>query len=144
MATAGNTPLIFEDGKVFQWNQFYGVHTGPCLDEYLFPSGLMFKTDITGRDPAKWSVVAWQYNGIFYDSEKAFRSAINSSSFSIPGTGVDGDWACTDHSGDPFPHDELNPPVPVQPDGPRFAVDEQEKYVEWSTLVATLSEHLIY
>ena len=104
----------------------------------------MFKTDITGRDPAKWSVVAWQYNGIFYDSEMAFRSAINASGFSIPGTGVDGDWACTDHSGEPFPHDDLTPPVPVQPDGTRFAVDEQEKYVEWSTLVTSLSECSIY
>lgn len=133
MAIAGNTPLIFEDEKVFQWNQFYSLHTGPCVDEVVLPSGLMFKTDITGRDPSKWSVVAWQYDGVFYESEAAFRQAVTSPSYVSPGTNVDGDWACTDYNEDPFPHDELNPPVPVQPDGPRFGVDEREKYVEWST-----------
>lgn len=133
LAVAGSAPLIFEDDKVFQWNQFYGLHTTTCIDEYLLLSGLEFKTDITGRDPTKWSVVAWQYNGIFYESETAFRQALNSSGFARPGRSVDGDWACTDYNGDAFPRDELNPPVPVQPDGPRFAVDEQEGYVEWST-----------
>ena len=126
--------MIHEDNKIFQWNQFYGLHTGACFDEYLLPSGLLFKTDITERDPAKWSVVAWQYNGIFYESEAAFRRAFDSSSFERPGANVDGDWACTDYNGDPFPRDELNPPLPVQPDGLHYAVDEQEKYVEWSEL----------
>ena len=140
LAVAGSAPLIFEDDKVFQWNQFYGINTTPCLDEYLLLSGLEFKTDITGRDPAKWSVVAWQYNGIFYESETAFRQALNSSTFVRPGTNSDGDWACTDYNGDSFPHDELNPPVPVQPDGPRFAVDEQEGYVEWSTSIRSLEK----
>lgn len=139
---AGNTPLIHEDGKIFQWNQFYSLHTGACFDEDTLPSGLMFKTDITGRDPAKWSVAAWQFNGIFYESEAAFRQAINSSSFIIPGPNLDGDWACTDYNGDHLPHDELFPPVPVQPDGPRFAVDEQEKFVEWSMSDSFLSEAL--
>ena len=132
IAIAGTTPLIFEDDKVLQWNQFYNLHTGACVDDDLFPSGLMFKTDITGRDPSKWSVEAWQYNGIFYESETAFRQALNSSGFKRPGPNVDGPWACTDYNNDPFPHDDLSPPVPVQPDGARFAVDEEEKYVEWS------------
>ncbi|KAL9609939.1 MAG: hypothetical protein Q9167_005335 [Letrouitia subvulpina] len=140
-AIAGNSPLIHEDGKIFQWNQFYSLHTGACFDEDTLPSGLMFKTDITGRDPAKWSVAAWQFNGIFYESEAAFRRAINSSSFIIPGPNIDGDWACTDYNGNPLPHDELYPPVPVQPDGPRFAVDEQEKYVEWMDFSFYLSSN---
>ena len=118
---------------MFQWAQLFSLHTGACLDENLLPTGLIFKADITGRDPSKWSVVAWQYNGVFYESDKAFYQAFNSSSFVKPGTNLDGDWACTDYNNDPFPHDELNPPVPVQPDGPRFAVDITAKYVEWST-----------
>ncbi|KAL8725493.1 MAG: hypothetical protein Q9166_007313 [cf. Caloplaca sp. 2 TL-2023] len=130
-AIAGTTPLIHEDDRIYQWNQFYSIHTGACVSEDLLPSGLMFKADITGRDPANWSVVAWQYNGVFYESETTFRRAINSTGFIRPGTNTDGDWACTDYNNDPFPHDELNPPVPVQPDGSRFAVDEQEKYVQW-------------
>ncbi|KAL8725316.1 MAG: hypothetical protein Q9181_006455 [Wetmoreana brouardii] len=144
LAIAGTTPLIHDGENVFQWNQFYALHTGPCEDEDILPSGLMFKADITGRDPSKWSVVAWQYNGIFYETEAAFRQAVNSSSFVKPGTNVDGDWACTDYNNDPFPHDELNPPVPVQPDGTRFALDEQEKYVEWMDFSFYLSSDKYY
>ena len=125
--------MTFEDDRVFEWVQFYSLHTGACFDEDLLPTGLIFKADITGRDPANWSVAAWQYNGIFYESDEAFFQAFNSSSFVKPGTNLDGDWACTDYNKDPFPHDELNPPVPVQPDGPRFVVDITEKYIEWST-----------
>jgi len=138
LAIAGSTPLTFEGDRVFQWNQFFTIHSGACFDEYLLLSGFQFKTDITGRDPAKWSAVAWQYNGIFYESEKALRQAINSTGFIKPGPIVDGDWGCTDYSGEPFPHDEINPPVPVQPEGRRFAVDEQEKYVEWSKAASSL------
>ncbi|KAL8685663.1 MAG: hypothetical protein Q9218_007622 [Villophora microphyllina] len=132
-AIAGTTPLIFEGDRVLQWNQLYMLHTGACEDEDILPSGLMFKTDITGRDPSKWSVVALQYNGIFYESEADFRKAINASGFIKPGTNVDGAWACTDYNNVSFPHDELNPPVSVTPDGSRFTVDVEEKYVEWST-----------
>ncbi|KAL8952143.1 MAG: hypothetical protein Q9222_001920 [Ikaeria aurantiellina] len=91
----------------------------------------MFKSDITGRDPSKWSVTAWQYDGIFYESESALRQALNTSGFTSPGTNSDGEWACTDYNNDPFPHEELNPPVPVQPDGTRYAIDEEQQYVEW-------------
>ena len=139
LAIAGSTPLTYEDDKIFQWNQFFNIHTGVCFNEYLLLSGFQFKTDVTGRDPAKWSVVAWYYNGIYYESEAALRQAVNSTGFEIPGPNVDGDWACTDYNNDPFPHDELNPPVPVQPDGARFALDVQEKYVEWSTYNSTLT-----
>lgn len=131
LAIAGSDPLTFEDDKVFQWYQFFNINTTPCLDLYLLLSGLQFKADITGRDPSKWSVLAWQYNGIFYETEAAFRQALNSSDFAKPGPAEDGDWACTDQQGEPLPHDELNPPIPVQPDGPRFAVDEKNGYIEW-------------
>ncbi|KAL8775892.1 MAG: hypothetical protein Q9194_003537 [Teloschistes cf. exilis] len=131
-AIAGSTPLIFEGDSVLQWAQIFKTHTGACEDEDILPSGLMFKTDITGRDPSKWSVVALQYNGIFYESEADLRKAINSSGFIKPGTNLDGAWACTDYNNISFPHDELNPPVSVAPDGPRFTVDVEEKYVEWS------------
>lgn len=134
MAIAGSTPEIHDGQKIFQWNEFYLLHTGACFDEDILPTGLMFKADITGRDPSQWSVLAWQYNGVFYESEDAFRQAFNSTGFVRPGPNRDGDWACTDYNNDPFPHDTLNPPVPVQPDGTRFALDEEEKYVEWSML----------
>lgn len=131
-ALAGNTPLIHEGDKVYQWNQFYQIHTGGCYDEVLLPTGLMFKTDLTGRDPTKWAPTQWQYNGILYDSADSIRAAANKSDFVNPGPNVDGPWACTDTFGEPLPHDTLNPPVSVQPDGNRFALDMEEKYVEWS------------
>ncbi|KAI4252160.1 MAG: hypothetical protein LQ352_004444, partial [Teloschistes flavicans] len=138
-ALAGTTPLIFEGDRVLQWNQLYALHTGACEDEDILPSGLMFKTDITGRDPSKWSVVALQYNGIFYESEADLRKAINSSGFVKPGPNVDGTWACTDYNNVSFPHDELNPPVSVAPDGARFTVDVEEKYIEWMDFTFYLS-----
>ncbi|KAL8639331.1 MAG: hypothetical protein Q9228_003623 [Teloschistes exilis] len=138
-AIAGSTPLIFEGDSVLQWAQIFKTHTGACEDEDILPSGLMFKTDITGRDPSKWSVVALQYNGIFYESEADLRKAINSSGFIKPGTNLDGAWACTDYNNISFPHDELNPPVSVAPDGPRFTVDVEEKYVEWMDFTFYLS-----
>ena len=96
------------------------------------PSGLLFKVDITGRDPSKWSVAGWQFNGKFYETEDAFRADVKAAGFIVPGTNIDGPWACTDYNEDPLPLDELSPPVPVQPEGTRFKLDAKEKYVEWS------------
>lgn len=110
------------------------IHSGDCIDEDLLLSGLEFKSDITGRDPSKWSVVAWHFNGIYYPSTAAFRNAVKSPGFVKPGPPVDGKWACTDYNGQKLPHDNLNPPVPVQPDGTRFSVDKAAKYIEWSML----------
>ena len=124
--------MLHEDDKIYQWNQFYTLHTGDFYDEDLLPTGFEYKADITGRDPTAWSVVAWQYNGIFYQTEAALRAAVNSSGFVMPGPNVDGPWGATDYNNISFPHDDLNPPVSVQPDGPRFALDVEEKYVEWS------------
>ena len=129
---SGASPLLFEDERVYQWNQFFGYHTGVFIDESLLPTGLEFKSDITGRDPSKWSVLGWYYNGIYYESEAAFRRAINSTGFVRPWPNVDGAWGGTDYNNETLPNDKLNPPVSVQPDGSRFAVDVEEKYVEWS------------
>lgn len=42
-----------------------------------------------------------------------------------------GDWVTTDKTGPDLPYDTLPPPVQVQPAGQRFAVDEEQQYVEW-------------
>ena len=132
IGVAGSNPLIFEDDKVFQWNQFYVAHTGKCIDEDLLLTGLEFKTDITGRDPSKWSVVSWYFNGLIYATLEDFQNAIKSPDFVKPGAPVDGPWACTDTTGEPLPHDDQNPPVSVAPSGERYSIDEESKYVEWS------------
>lgn len=42
-----------------------------------------------------------------------------------------GDWVTTDKAGSDLPYDTLPPPVQIQPAGQRFAVDDEQKYVEW-------------
>ena len=135
---------MHENNKIFQWNQFYALHTSPCYDEDLLPTGLMFKADFTGRDPSKWADVGWQYNGIFYESEAALRTAINSTGFEKPGINADGGWACTDYNNDPFPHDDISPPLPVQPEGTRFALDDKERYIEWSKFIVLTGNPVSY
>ena len=132
MLIAGNDPLLHEGGKIYQWNEFYSAHTGDFFTETILPSGLQFKIDITGRDPSKWSVVAWYYNGGFWNTLDEFRAAMNATNFVRPGPNVDGLWGGTDQAGTVPPHDELYPPISVQPDGNRYSVDMDEQYVEWS------------
>lgn len=132
LGIAGSAPLIHEGDRVLQWNEFYVIHSGKCVDEDLLLTGLEFKTDVTGRDPAKWSVLAWYFNGVVYRDLDEFRQAMKSSDFVKPGAPIDDSWACTDQNGEKLPHDELNPPVPVSPDGARFTLDAAQKYVEWS------------
>ena len=115
-----------------QWNQFYVLHTGNVYDEDLLPTGLEFKIDITGRDPSKWSVVGWFYGGQFWPTTKAFIAAATAPGFKNYGAPVDGSWGSTDPQGDVLPHDDLYPPASFQSQGTRYAVDIDEKYVEWS------------
>ncbi len=56
---------------------------------------------------------------------------MNSTSFVRNGPNLDGTWAQTDRDGPIRPFDHLYPPVNVQADGPRYAIDVEEKYVEW-------------
>lgn len=112
------------------------------FDETILPTGLEFQTDITGRDPSKWKVTGWYYNGQFWKTTSEFIKAAMSPSFKNMGAPEDGPFAWTDPEGTPFPHDDLYPPVMVAPQGPRYAVDAQEKYVEWSKfLFLTLVTH---
>ena len=129
---AGSDPLIHVGDRIYQWNEFYSAHTGEFFSETILPTSLQFKIDITGRDPAKWRVVGWYYDGNFWSSTEEFREGVKTLERK-PGPVVDGLWASTDHQGAKLKRDNLFPPVAVQPDGPRFAVDKEENYVEWST-----------
>ena len=130
MASNGN--FLHEGGRVSLWWQFVGYPQGTFLDPDILFQGLEFKTDITGRDPSKWSVTGWYYNNFFSPSLDEFRKAIPGLK---TGKNVDGPWGATDQAGPKLPRDELYPPVTVQPDGPRYAVDHEAKYVEWSVFL---------
>lgn len=89
------------------------------------------KTDITGRDPSKWSLVGWLYGGVYYTSTADFRAAWVKG-LSKGARNEEGDWIGSDQTGTAPKLDKKAPPLQVQPDGERFTVDEDNKYVEWS------------
>lgn len=132
MSIWGVDPLWHENGRIISWNTFWGNPTSFYDTSTLLPMGLYLKADITGRDPSKWSVEGWYYDGVFYESTKAFRKAFFSPGFEKFGPNLDGSWARTDQQGEIMPYDELDPPLPVAPQGARYGVDIEEKYVEWS------------
>ncbi|KAK7427647.1 hypothetical protein QQZ08_005922 [Neonectria magnoliae] len=137
---AGSDPLIHSGGRVYQWNEFYSAHTGEFFSETVLPTSLQFKVDITGRDPSKWKVVGWYYDGNYWPTTAAFRKGSKTLTRK-PGPNVDGSWTSTDQAGDKLPRDHLYPPISVQPDGPRFGVDREENYVEWMDFSFYISNH---
>jgi primary-amine oxidase len=127
----GIDPLWQDNNKIIRWDAFWNLPTSDFDSETLLPLGLYVMSDVTGRDPSKWKVEGWLYNDIFYDSTKAFRKAYFTKGFKKNGANVDGDWAHTDQQGTVLPKDTAYPPTSVAPTGARFAVDTEEKYVEW-------------
>ncbi|EEU33975.1 uncharacterized protein NECHADRAFT_94780 [Fusarium vanettenii 77-13-4] len=127
---AGSDPLTHSGDKIYQWNEFYSAHTGEFFSETILPTSLQFKLDITGRDPSKWKVVGWYYDGNYWPTTAAFRKGIETLT-RRPGTNVDGSWTSTDQQGEKLPRDHLYPPISVQPEGARFGVDREQNYVEW-------------
>ena len=87
--------------------------------------------DITGRDPKGWALKALLYNNIMYNSTTEFRKAYNTPGFVKLKKVVQGDWMTTKRQGERLPLDELPPPMAVQPEGPRYLLDESNKYIEW-------------
>ncbi|KAJ7186602.1 copper amine oxidase [Mycena filopes] len=134
----GIDPLWMEeiDGeqRVIVWNTYwrYPSDEDAVFDgETLLPQGLFFKGDITGRDSSKWRLLGWLYGDIFYSTTEEFRAAWKSPDFVKYDLNLPGKWIGTDQTGEFFPADNIAPPVAVQPNGQRFAVDEAQKYVEW-------------
>ena len=126
-----------------QWNQFYALNTGIFFDEDILPTGLEFKIDITGRDPSKYSVIGWYYGGQFWKTTDAFVKAANAPGFKKFDPVIDGPFGATDPQPPKLPHDDIYPPTTVQPSGTRYAVDMQQKYVEWSEYLSALRERLL-
>ncbi|KAM0240142.1 hypothetical protein ACHAP5_008062 [Fusarium lateritium] len=137
---AGSDPLIHHGDRVYQWNEFYSAHTGEFFSETILPTSLQFKVDITGRDPSKWKVVGWYYDGNYWPATTEFKEAAETLERK-PRPNVDGLWTSTDQQGGKLPLDHLYPPTAVQPDGPRFRLDREENYVEWMDFSFFISNH---
>ncbi|KAM0198542.1 hypothetical protein ACHAPI_004069 [Fusarium lateritium] len=137
---AGSDPLIHHADRVYQWNEFYSAHTGEFFSETILPTSLQFKVDITGRDPSKWKVVGWYYDGNYWPTTTEFKKAAETLERK-PGPNIDGLWTSTDQQGGKLPLDHLYPPTAVQPDGPRFRLDREENYIEWMDFSFFISNH---
>ncbi|KAE8553836.1 hypothetical protein EYB25_002374 [Talaromyces marneffei] len=126
-------PLWIDDvtGAVTTWNEYTTSPTDIYGTGSLLRSGLAVRTDLTGRDPSKWSVLGWYYNGEFYKTTDDFRSAFYNGTFQYFTPSADGDWGATSPTSPMHLHDDTPPPVSVQPAGPRFGVDKEETYIEW-------------
>ncbi|KAL2843196.1 copper amine oxidase [Aspergillus pseudodeflectus] len=127
----GIDPLWQEDGRIIRWDVFWNMATGESDSGTLLPLGLYFKSDVTGRDPSQWKVLGWLYNDIFYETTEEFREAYWSPGFVKLGANVDGPWARVGQQGAVLPKDRKQPPLAVAPDGARYSVDTERKYVSW-------------
>jgi primary-amine oxidase len=122
----------FEVGNRFlRWDQFWSMPEGVFDVTSVMQMGLFFLSDVTGRDPSKWTIEGWYYNGIFYETTEEFRQAYWSGQVEKLQGNRDGEWAHTDQRGPILPHDTKAPPVTVAPQGARFSIDNENKYVEW-------------
>lgn len=127
----GIDPFYQDEDRIKRWDTFWGMPADVFETTTLLPMGLFFMSDVTGRDPSKWAVEGWYYNGVFYETTQAFRDAYwNGEVEKLPG-GREGAWAQTDRQGDIPPLDTYTPPVTVAPSGARFHVDVKNQYVEW-------------
>lgn len=124
-------PLWHEDGRIVNWLQLWRIPETIMDSETLLPQGIAFKVDITGRDPSKWFLVGWLYNGEYYTSTAAFREAWSSGKITKRTKNLDGEWTGTDLQGTPLEASAQPPPAQIQPGPQRFSVDENERYVQW-------------
>lgn len=127
----GIDPPIEVEDRFIRWDQFWSKPEGIFDVTSLMQMGLFFLSDVTGRDTSKWSVQGWYYNGIFYETTEEFRTAYWGGKIEKLQGNVDGEWGHTDQRGPILPHDKKTPPVTVAPQGARFSIDNENKYVEW-------------
>ncbi|KAK4699567.1 hypothetical protein P7C70_g6693, partial [Phenoliferia sp. Uapishka_3] len=110
----GIDPLWKEeiDGEIHivNWVGFFGIPTTVFDGETL--------TESADRD-------------IYYASTAEFRAAWESPDFVKATKNEDGNWIGSDRVGPELKYDERAPPMQIQPEGQRWAVDKDQKYVEW-------------
>ena len=126
----GIDPLMQDDG-IIRWDQFWNNPTTKFDSGTLLPMGLYFMSNITGRDPAKWTLDGWLYNDIFYATTDEFRAAYYAPGFEKLPNNLDGSWAWSDQEGKTPALDSDAPPRSVAPSGSRYFADSEQQYVKW-------------
>lgn len=127
----GIDPLYQDDDRILRWDTFWSQPESIFDVGSMMPMGLFFMSDTTGRDPSKWTVEGWYYNGVFYETTEEFRTAYWDGKVEKLSGNFDGPWAQTDQQGTIPPLDTMAPPVSTAPQGARYSVDAERKYVEW-------------
>ncbi|KAL4917168.1 copper amine oxidase [Aspergillus aurantiobrunneus] len=127
----GIDPLWQDGGWIVRWGMFWNSATNQFDSGTPLPLGLYLKSDVTGRDPSQWELLGWMCNDIFYETTEEFREAYWSPGFVKLGPNLDGAWAHTDQRGTIPSKDRKKPPLAVAPDGARYSVDTERKYVSW-------------
>ncbi|GAD97759.1 hypothetical protein PVAR5_6439 [Paecilomyces variotii No. 5] len=119
-----------KDGHILRWCSFQraGARTEAAT---LLPQGLYVKLDTTGRDPEKWKVLNWFYNGILYNSTDEFRDVWQSPAFQKAPINWDGDWTRIEKPYSDDPSRDNPAPVMVHPGGARYQLDREAQYVSW-------------
>jgi primary-amine oxidase len=132
-------PAAFENGTVTAWA---AVHSpGYRFDAWsLLPQGLYCRYDITGRDSTKWKLYEWYYNGIMYEDTKAFRKAWEEGKVIKTPLNLDGEWSAAEPAAHGIPGREKGAPIAIQPFGPRFDIDEENRFVSWMGFEFYISE----
>ena len=91
---SSNDAIECEKGRQVRWMTFFEKSTASTL----LPQPLYFQVDTTGRDPSKWTVVKWWYNGVVYNDTDDLRAAISRPSFERLPPNLDGLWTTLDPS----------------------------------------------
>lgn len=118
-----------EEGLGYLWCGF--MRTGPRSSAWsILPEGLFFKLRVSASADVGFDILAWYYNGEYYNSADDLREAIKTPGFIRAARNEDGDWTSiedlTDHAERAAP-----PPVMVQPYGPRYSLDRDAQYVSY-------------
>ena len=119
-----------ERGGMSMWFQIFKPAAGSGA-RTLLPQGIYAKVDATSFDTDEWTAGQYYYNGVIYDTADDFRAALRDPHFLRTPANNDGPWSDTEDFDSSPPGRELPPPVSVQPHGPRYRLDREERFISW-------------
>lgn len=96
----------------------------------ILPQGLFFKARFSSHNTTAPEIVAWYYNGVYYEGADGLRAEMKKPGFVRCASNQDGDWTTIEDLED---NEEraAPPPVMVQPYGPRYKLDREQQYVSY-------------
>ncbi|KAK8207911.1 hypothetical protein M8818_004164 [Zalaria obscura] len=123
-------PVWIEDGTIIHWMQLYrpGIKSNA---RSILPQGLYVKLNTSSTNSGEWKTLEWYYNGIFYETTDDLRAAIKQPDFELLPMNLDGPWTDMEDFEASPPGRELPPPVMVQPQGARYRLDKDARFVSW-------------